>query len=71
MNIIKNIKDLNKLKKETNDINFLNNINNIKQKINQYDYKNEELEEKINKHYQTLKKMFLNKKSNMIITYYY
>ena len=64
MNIIKNVKYLNKLKKETNDIIFLNNINNIKQKINQYEYTNMEYEKKINKHYQTIKKMFLNKKSN-------
>ena len=64
MNIIKNVKYINKLKKETNDVEFINKINNIKQKIKKYKYIYKELEEKINKHYQIIKKMFLNKKSN-------
>ena len=66
MNIIKNIKYLNKLKKETNDIKFLNKIETINNKIKSYETINKTYEEKINKHYQTIKKMFLNKKSNDI-----
>jgi rubrerythrin len=66
MNIIKNIKYLNKLKKETNDINFLNEIEKIKTKIETLNKTSTTYEEKINKHYQTIKKMFLNKKSNDI-----
>ena len=66
MNIIKNIKYLNKLKKDTNDIKFLNDIENLKSKIETLNKTNETYEEKINKHYQTIKKMFLNKKSNDI-----
>jgi len=66
MNIIKNIKYINKLKKETNDIKFLNEIENINSKIKIYNTTNKTYEEKINKHYQTIKKMFLNKKSNDI-----
>ena len=66
MNIIKNIKYLNKLKKETNDIKFLNDIENLKSKIETLNKTSETYEEKINKHYQTIKKMFLNKKSNDI-----
>ena len=66
MNIIKNIKYLNKLKKETNDIKFLNDIGNLKSKIETLNKTNETYEKKINKHYQTIKKMFLNKKSNDI-----
>ena len=66
MNIIKNIKYLNKLKKETNDIKFLNDIENLKSKIETLNKTNETYEKKINKHYQTIKKMFLNKKSNDI-----
>ena len=66
MNIIKNIKYLNKLKKETNDINFLNEIEKIKIKIETLNKTSTTYEEKINKHYQTIKKMFLNKKSNDI-----
>lgn len=67
MSIVKNIKYLNKLKKETNDIEFINNINTIKEKINKYnEYSNEQYEQKIEKHYKTIKKMFINKKSNDI-----
>ena len=66
MNIIKNIKYLNKLKKETNDIKFLNEIEIINNKIKLQKTKDLTYEEKINKHYQTIKKMFLNKKSNDI-----
>lgn len=66
MNIIKNIKYLNKLKKETNDMKFLNEIEIINNKIKTYKTTDKTYEEKINKHYQTIKKMFLNKKSNDI-----
>ena len=66
MNIIKNIKYLNKLKKETNDMKFINDIETITNKIKSYKTIDETYEEKINKHYQTIKKMFLNKKSNDI-----
>ena len=66
MNIIKNIKYLNKLKKETNDMKFLNEIEKINNKIIIYETTNKIYEDKINKHYQTIKKMFLNKKSNDI-----
>ncbi len=66
MNIIKNIKYLNKLKKETNDIKFLNEIENLNNKIKIYETTDKIYEEKIQKHYQTIKKMFLNKKSNNI-----
>ncbi len=67
MNIIKNMKYLNKLKKETNDINFINKVNKIQNKIEIYSHeKDKEYEEKIEKHYMTIKKMFLNKKSNDI-----
>lgn len=66
MNIIKNIKYINKLKKETNDIKFLNEIQNLNNKIKTYNTPNEIYEEKIDKHYQTIKKMFINKKSNDI-----
>ena len=66
MNIIKNIKYLNKLKKETNDMKFLNEIEIINNKIKTYEPTDKIYEEKINKHYQTIKKMFLNKKSNDI-----
>ena len=66
MNIIKNIKYLNKLKKETNDIKFLNEIELINNKIKTQKTTDKIYEEKINKHYQTIKKMFLNKKSNDI-----
>ena len=66
MNIIKNIKYLNKLKKETNDIKFLNDIENLKSKIETLNKTSETYEEKINKHYQTIKKLFLNKKNNDI-----
>lgn len=66
MNIIKNIKYLNKLKKETNDMKFLNEIEIINNKIKTYGPTDKLYEEKINKHYQTIKKMFLNKKSNDI-----
>ena len=66
MSIIKNIKYLNKLIKETNDMNFLNEIENINNKIKNYNSTDITYEEKINKHYQTIKKMFINKKSNDI-----
>lgn len=66
MNIIKNIKYLNKLKKETNDMKFINEIERINEKIKSYNTEDKIYEEKINKHYQTIKKMFLNKKSNDI-----
>lgn len=66
MNIIKNIKYLNKLKKETNDMKFLNEIENINNKIKEYETIDKTYEEKINKHYLTIKKMFLNKKNNNI-----
>ena len=67
MNIIKIIKYINKLKKETNDIEFLNKVDKLKNKIEIYNIKDNKIyEEKIQKHYQTIKKMFLNKKSNDI-----
>lgn len=67
MNIIKNIKELNNLKKETNDSNFLDKTEEIKNKIkNNKIEKDKEYEEKIEKHYKIIKKMFLNKKSNNI-----
>lgn len=66
MNIIKNIKYINKLKKQTNDMKFLNEIQNFNDKIKKYNMTDKIYEEKINKHYQTIKKMFLNKKSNDI-----
>jgi hypothetical protein len=66
MNIIKNIKYINKLKKQTNDMEFLNEIQNFNDKIKKYNMTDKIYEEKINKHYQTIKKMFLNKKSNDI-----
>ena len=66
MNIIKNIKYLSKLKKETNDMKFINDIEILTNKIKTYETIDETYEEKINKHYQTIKKMFLNKKSNDI-----
>ena len=67
MNIIKNLKYLNILKKETNDEKFLNKIKSIKIKIeNNSIEKDKNYEEKIRKHYQIIKKMFLNKKSNNI-----
>ncbi len=67
MNIVKNIKYLNKLKKETNDIKFITKVNKIKNKIEIYsDEENKKYEEKINKHYQIIKKMFFYKKSNNI-----
>ena len=67
MNIIKNIKNINKLKKETNDSKFINKIEEIKDKINKNKIeKDKEYEEKIERHYRIIKKMFLNKKSNNI-----
>lgn len=67
MNIIKNIKELNNLKKETNDSKFLDKTEEIKNKIkNNKIEKDKEYEEKIEKHYKIIKKMFLNKKSNNI-----
>ena len=66
MNIIKNIKYINKLKKQTNDMKFLNEIQNFNDKIKKYSMTDKIYEEKINKHYQTIKKMFLNKKSSDI-----
>lgn len=67
MNIIKNLKYLNILKKETNDEKFINKIKNIKTKIEISNIeKDKNYEEKIEKHYQIIKKMFLNKKSNNI-----
>ena len=67
MNIIKNIKYVNILKKETNDEKFINKIKDIKTKIelNKIE-KDQTYEEKIEKHYKIIKKMFLNKKSNNI-----
>lgn len=67
MNIIKNLKYINILKKETNDEKFINKINNIKTKIEINNIENDKYyEEKIEKHYEIIKKMFLNKKSNNI-----
>lgn len=67
MKIIKNLKYLNILKKETNDEKFINRINSIKNKIENISIEKDKIyEEKIEKHYQIIKKMFLNKKSNNI-----
>lgn len=67
MNIIKNIKNINKIKKETNDRKFINDINEIKKQIHINKMETDkEYEEKIEKHYKIIKKMFLNKKSNNI-----
>jgi hypothetical protein len=67
MNIIKNIKYITELKRETNDDKFLKKINMIKTKIEINEINiDKEYQEKIEKHYQIIKKMFLNKKSNNI-----
>ena len=67
MSIIKDIKYINKLKKDTNDMTFLNNISRINKQIDINEInKNNDYEQKIQKHYQIIKKMFLNKKSNDI-----
>lgn len=64
LNTIKKLKYKKILKKETNDNLFLKKVNNLLQKISNC---NKEItDEKINKHFNKIKNMFLNKSSNDI-----